>query len=462
MGYRSPKKTVFTLNIGDYAPEICALTYPLMRAYARKIGAEFTVIRERKFPDWPVVYEKLQIYELGQENDWNFFIDGDALVHPEMFDVTEHLEKNTVCHNGTDMATIRWRYDQYFRRDGRHIGSCNWFTVGSDWCFNMWRPLDDLTLEEASQNISITVGERNSGLCSTEHLIDDYTLSRNIARFGLKVETVASICAKLGWRGPGGQAISPFLFHKYTISDEQKMEEMLVLLSTPIGQPSPVGAGWGVLTPEAANRHREEWRRRARQGPNEAPKQGGIALIGSSGAVSAQSPVVPGSHIQGWMGVREMRWLHETARGMDSVVEIGSWKGRSTFALCSSGCAHVYAVDHFLGSSEHQVKFDFAGGWTPFAEFRDNILACFKNVTLKRMSSAEAAKDFAEGSVDMVVLDGAREFESVMEDLAMWAPKARQSVACHTAGQESVKRAFELYFGRQPDQVMGDMWVFRR
>jgi hypothetical protein len=31
---RPIKKTIYTLNIGDYAPEICALTYPLMRAYA--------------------------------------------------------------------------------------------------------------------------------------------------------------------------------------------------------------------------------------------------------------------------------------------------------------------------------------------------------------------------------------------------------------------------------------------
>ena len=59
------RKTIYTVNIGDYAPEICALTYPLMQAYARKIGADFHVIRERKFPAWPVVYEKLQVHELA-------------------------------------------------------------------------------------------------------------------------------------------------------------------------------------------------------------------------------------------------------------------------------------------------------------------------------------------------------------------------------------------------------------
>ena len=255
------KKTVYTLNVGDYAPEICALTYPLLQAYASKIGAEFRVIRERRFPGWPLDYEKLQIHELAREdgNDWSIYIDSDALVNPEMFDVTEHLHKNTVCHNGKDMAGIRWKYDQYFRRDGRHIGSCNWLAIASDWCLDLWRPLDDLTPEEAIANIYITVGERNSGYCETAHLISDYTLSRNIARFGLKVQTVIDVCAHLGWRGPGGQPASPFLFHKYAISREQKVREMLTILSTPLGQAGPAGLGWGLLTPEGLAEFQRRW-----------------------------------------------------------------------------------------------------------------------------------------------------------------------------------------------------------
>jgi hypothetical protein len=255
------KKTVYTLNIGDYAPEICALTYPLLQAYARKIGAEFRVIRERKFPDWPLDYEKLQIHDLAKEdgNDWSIYIDSDALVSPEMFDVTEHIPKDTVCHNGRDMAGIRWKYDHYFRRDGRHIGSCNWFAIASDWCLDLWRPLDDLTPAEAISNIHITIAERNSGFCDTEHLISDYTLSRNIARFGLKVQTVMDVCGRLGWRGPVGQPISPFLFHKYTLSNAEKARQMLAILSTPNGQAGPVGYGWGLITPAAVTEYQRRW-----------------------------------------------------------------------------------------------------------------------------------------------------------------------------------------------------------
>ena len=463
---RSVKKTLYTLNVGNYAPELCALTYPLMEAYARKIGADFFIIDERRFPEWPPVYEKLQIFELGKrhQNDWNIFVDSDALISPEMFDVTEHLRKDTVCHNGKDMAGIRWKYDKYFRRDGRHIGSCNWFTVASDWCLDLWRPLEDLSLDEAMHNINITIGERNSGLCSTEHLVDDYTLSRNIARFGLKVQTVIDLCGQLGWRGPTGQGTSPFFYHKYTISNRRKAQEMLALLTTPHGQVSPAGTGWGLMTPAGAAEYLRRFEKEVGR-PSDSYAAGSQVdprdPIDRPSDADTTTPA-PGSHIQGWMTGEELIWLQESARSLESVVEIGSWKGRSTFALCASGCARVYAVDHFRGSREHQGQFGFVHGWSPLPEFEQNILERFRNVELKQMSSAEAVKDFQDASVDMVFVDGAREYEAVLQDLRLWEPKARDLVAVHCQSYLSVGRAINEYFGRSPDSVVGDIAIFRK
>jgi hypothetical protein len=282
------QKTVYTLNVspdekGTYNPEICELTYPLIQAYADKIGARFEVITERKFPEFPAVYEKLQIFEKGKggyavdndgehvivpPNDWNIFIDSDALVSPEFFDITQHLSKDTVCHNGKDMATVRWKYDQYFMRDGRHFGSCNWFTVGSDWCLDLWHPLEDLTLEQALKNIYITIAEHNSGQFKDNHLIDDYTLSRNIARYGLKTTTVTDICERIGWRGQDGKGFNPFLYHLYAISREEKVQRLLAVLSAPqntiIKNPAnpdatPWGLGWGLMDQDTAMAFREKW-----------------------------------------------------------------------------------------------------------------------------------------------------------------------------------------------------------
>jgi len=209
------KKTVYTLNIDNYAPEITELTYPLLKHYAKKIDADFQIITERKYPDFPPVYEKLQIHELGKNNDWNIYIDSDALVHPDMFDVTEFIHKDTVCHNGNDMANNRWRYDNYFRRDGRHIGSCNWFTIASDWCIDLWHPLE-IPFEEAVQNIFPIQKEINT-VITPDHLIDDYTLSRNIAKFGLKFTTVLQIMKNFD------DVSSSYFWHLYTVTIDQKV-----------------------------------------------------------------------------------------------------------------------------------------------------------------------------------------------------------------------------------------------
>lgn len=211
------KKTVYTLNIDNFAPEITELTYPLIKHYAHRIGADFYIINERKFPDWPVTYEKLQIHELGKQhgNDWNVYIDSDALVHPETLDWTSFLTKDTVAHNGSDFANIRWRYDNYFRRDGRNVGSCNWFTIASDWCLDLWHPLD-IPLHEALDNIYPTVNEINT-VITPDHLIDDYTLSRNIARYGLKFTTFREILEAHKMENAN------FFWHLYTISIDQKI-----------------------------------------------------------------------------------------------------------------------------------------------------------------------------------------------------------------------------------------------
>lgn len=218
---KAQKKTIYVLNINEYAPQITALTYPLIKHYAEKIGANFFEIKERKFPDFAPVYEKLQIYQLAQEheNDWSIYIDSDALVHPDFFDITEHLPKDTVCHHGRDMATHRWVYDRFFKRDGRHIGSCNWFTVGSDWCIELWKPLQDITYEQALKNIFPTVNELNT-VITPDHLIDDYTLSRNIAMHGLKFTTIIEICRKLGFESAN------LFWHQYTIDMDKKVAEM--------------------------------------------------------------------------------------------------------------------------------------------------------------------------------------------------------------------------------------------
>jgi len=219
-------KIIFTLNVAHaYSQAVTDLTYPFLKAYAHKIGADFYVIHERKFPQWPEVYEKMQIYELAEQmrNDWNIYIDCDALVHPDMPDITCHLPMDTVAHNGSDLNTLRWKWDRYFQRDGRFIGSCNWFTLASSWCTDLWHPLEDMTPDQVAASIFPIVAELQAGITPIR-LVDDYVLSRNIARYGLKFKTIMDILKSRGFDPP------EFLFHLYAIPPEEKVAQLKTVM----------------------------------------------------------------------------------------------------------------------------------------------------------------------------------------------------------------------------------------
>ena len=216
------KKTIFTLSVDNYAPEITELTFPLINQYADKIGADFAIITDRKFPDLPPVYEKIQLYELSRENDWTIFLDADTLVHPDFPDITPLLHKDTVCFHGKDFAPVRWRYNNYFLRDGRNIGACNWFAIASDWCSDLWHPLE-VPFDEAVQNIFPTLEERNTVVKRT-HLIDDYLLSYNIARYGLKHKLIIDLLAQNDMRS------ASYLWHEYIMDIDQKVVMMKKVL----------------------------------------------------------------------------------------------------------------------------------------------------------------------------------------------------------------------------------------
>jgi hypothetical protein len=90
------KKLLVTLNISDYDKEIAELTFPYMREYAKNIGADFHIITERKFPDFPLMLEEFQMYEFSQTYDWIIFLDGDCLINSKGIDLTTLVEKDRV------------------------------------------------------------------------------------------------------------------------------------------------------------------------------------------------------------------------------------------------------------------------------------------------------------------------------------------------------------------------------
>lgn len=200
------KKTIYTLDVDNYAPEMTEITFPFMKRYADKIGAEFHVITDRRFPDAPPTYEKFQIYELAREhkNDWSIFFDADVLIHPDLLDVTSRTPKDTVVVIGTGCSACWYRLNEFSLRDGRYASTGNWFSAVSDWCLDYWHPLD-IPLETAVKDIFISANDVKRGT-TPRHMIDEYTATRNIARYGLKYFKLIDL---------DSASFSPLLMHHY-------------------------------------------------------------------------------------------------------------------------------------------------------------------------------------------------------------------------------------------------------
>lgn len=152
-------------------------------------------------------------------------------------------------------------------------------------------------------------------------------------------------------------------------------------------------------------------------------------------------------HIDGFMGNDEMHWLYMQAYTMRSIVEIGSWMGRSTFVLCSGCKGTVYSVDHFKGSAEHQEQIK-EGNLDVFGTFMKNV-GHFQNLVVMKMSSKEAAvHDRIPPKVDMVFLDGAHDLASVKEDIELWYPRAEKLFCGHDMSEDGVPEALSWMRGR--------------
>jgi len=147
--------------------------------------------------------------------------------------------------------------------------------------------------------------------------------------------------------------------------------------------------------------------------------------------------------ISGWMGADELIWLYEIARGMESIVEIGSWFGRSTHALLSGCSGTVYAIDTFKGSP-YQIDgpHSFAKTGDVKAEFLKNV-SNFKNLVTIEKESHVASIDFSDNSIDMIFIDGDHRYEFVKQDFDVWMPKCNKLFCGHDMNEEGVPQALK-------------------
>ena len=142
--------------------------------------------------------------------------------------------------------------------------------------------------------------------------------------------------------------------------------------------------------------------------------------------------------VPGWLTDEEGEALYDLARactGRGVIVEIGSWKGKSTVCLGigsrEGASMPIYAVDPHA---------DYR-----FAEFKANVeRAGIADLVRPVPSLSQPAADDFHEPIELLFVDGSHEYEHVLEDFEKWVPKVVDGgwVAFHdttwTAGPRKV------------------------
>jgi hypothetical protein len=127
-----------------------------------------------------------------------------------------------------------------------------------------------------------------------------------------------------------------------------------------------------------------------------------------------------------WGHVPFAGWLVSTARPR-SIVELGCFLGVSYFAFCQAVRAEklactCHAIDTWQGDAHTGYYEDSI--FEDFKRFNDAHYAPVS--TVHRCSFDDALSRFADGSVDILHIDGQHTYEAVRHDFESWMPKLSQ------------------------------------
>ena len=144
------------------------------------------------------------------------------------------------------------------------------------------------------------------------------------------------------------------------------------------------------------------------------------------GLIGWNEAMVQITAINGFLTESEARCLYLLAQNCGgTIVEIGSWKGKSTVCLAlgskAGGKGKVFAIDPHQGLAD-----DCAQVYLPEkteAIFRKNISRAQVDdiVTPLVMTSEDASKDWEE-AISMLFIDGAHDAENARLDFTLWYP----------------------------------------
>jgi predicted O-methyltransferase YrrM len=135
--------------------------------------------------------------------------------------------------------------------------------------------------------------------------------------------------------------------------------------------------------------------------------------------------------IEGWMTAEQGRVLYAAAarcRPGGRIVEIGSFRGRSTIVLASAAAAdvEVVAIDPHAGNDRGPQELDGfdAEATEDHDVFRANLAAAGVSARVRHVRALSSqAHDAVDGRVDVLYIDGAHRYRPARDDIATWGAR---------------------------------------
>jgi predicted O-methyltransferase YrrM len=137
--------------------------------------------------------------------------------------------------------------------------------------------------------------------------------------------------------------------------------------------------------------------------------------------------------VEGWLTEDQARRLHAVAAALEPpgrIVEIGSFRGRSTIVLASAAPegVEVVAIDPHAGTDRgpREIETDAATGESDHERFLANLARAGVGERVRHVRSfSQDALAEVDGDIDVLYVDGAHRYGPARDDIASWGARVR-------------------------------------
>lgn len=166
--------------------------------------------------------------------------------------------------------------------------------------------------------------------------------------------------------------------------------------------------------------------------------------------------------IPGWFSYENLyNTVVASAKGGETFVEVGAWLGKSTNHMVntidtSGKDIHFTTIDTWKGTHDEESHQETVGGFGGdiFPEFMKNTVKSknHRKLELIKDTSRNAANQFANNSIDFIMIDAGHSYEDLRDDLNVWYNKVKAggiiSGDDYTVFEGVTRAADEYFYGQ--------------